>query len=433
MTRSILRGLRVSAACLSVVLILVLGLSGCSRQAAELLPSLAKTELAGLDIGQLNAQREAFYQVVPLDPATIPGFAHYTRLVASDGSAVHFLAQEGVPPIYLERARRILSFFLHQTEAQRRQALAASPPIVDKDLIARAMGQSQAVVIYTLSPKVGREVMQANPALPILTLLTSQTVIEGSPTYVNETRPDLTYGMLFGYMLITGVKPGLPNLWAQIRQSTWDAAQASRIIPRTDLEQDTLSYYARGLEIAFGYWREDVPYRRSLFDFYPNAPATREQLRRLNPELYEVLFKLVNRDFSSMIHVIDPRAERFTIGFNPLIGYTNKSQHIVHAELTGDLPSALTGNGADNQLIGNAGDNRIEGGGGDDTLIGGAGIDTAVYSGRRLGYNLVRLDGGVWLVSDRQPSRDGRDRVQGIERLQFSDQTLTLSEASLSP
>lgn len=82
----------------------------------------------------------------------------------------------------------------------------------------------------------------------------------------------------------------------------------------------------------------------------------------------------------------------------------------------------LTGSAHADRLTGDAGNDRLTGGGGNDLLIGGPGVDTAVYAGVRSGY-LVAPQGTSVTASS---GSDGRDDLQGIERLAFSDGALAL-------
>ncbi|WP_158272251.1 family 16 glycosylhydrolase, partial [Caulobacter sp. HMWF009] len=84
---------------------------------------------------------------------------------------------------------------------------------------------------------------------------------------------------------------------------------------------------------------------------------------------------------------------------------------------------ALVGSGNADTLVATAGQNLFVGGLGDDTLTGGSGLDVALYAGPASRYT-VRPDGsGGYYVEDNQlgAGSEGRDRVSGIEALQFSD------------
>ncbi|MDG2522799.1 M10 family metallopeptidase C-terminal domain-containing protein [Caulobacter segnis] len=86
------------------------------------------------------------------------------------------------------------------------------------------------------------------------------------------------------------------------------------------------------------------------------------------------------------------------------------------------------GGGGNDSITGNAADNKLEGRGGNDTIDGGAGTDTAVYSGARANYSwTANADGTITIRDLRSGSPDGTDTLKSIEKLQFTDTTITLS------
>lgn len=86
------------------------------------------------------------------------------------------------------------------------------------------------------------------------------------------------------------------------------------------------------------------------------------------------------------------------------------------------IENAIGGSG-DDHLIGNAANNHLRGGAGNDRIHGGAGIDTAVYVGLRSSWSAV----GSELVVER-PS-EGRDVLTGVERLEFTNESVALDLA----
>jgi hypothetical protein len=87
--------------------------------------------------------------------------------------------------------------------------------------------------------------------------------------------------------------------------------------------------------------------------------------------------------------------------------------------------------GAGNDTIdGGTGNDTVDGGTGDDSIRGGGGSDTAVFSGLyseyAIGYDAAS---GIHTIFDLVAGRDGRDRISGIENLQFADLTKSVSSA----
>ncbi|HWW12161.1 MAG TPA: calcium-binding protein, partial [Brevundimonas sp.] len=80
----------------------------------------------------------------------------------------------------------------------------------------------------------------------------------------------------------------------------------------------------------------------------------------------------------------------------------------------------LDGDFSNDVLVGGDGDDILTGGFGEDQLDGGEGLDKAVYDGPRSNYTITTGSDGVTTVRDNSPPNQA-DRLQGVERLQFSD------------
>jgi hypothetical protein len=90
------------------------------------------------------------------------------------------------------------------------------------------------------------------------------------------------------------------------------------------------------------------------------------------------------------------------------------------ADLWGDTgDDTLVGGSAADNLDGGQDDDLLVGGPGDDTLSGATGIDTGVFFGPIGDYHLVALGGGNYQLTDSAPGRDGSDRLNSIEFLEF--------------
>ncbi|MBY5309952.1 sodium:calcium exchanger, partial [Aphanizomenon flos-aquae CCAP 1446/1C] len=90
----------------------------------------------------------------------------------------------------------------------------------------------------------------------------------------------------------------------------------------------------------------------------------------------------------------------------------------------------LQGQNGNDRLFGEQGDDRLFGGIGNDSLYGGEGSDTAVYSGTRSQYQITS-NAGVFTITDSVANRDGIDTLYGVEKVQFSDQIITIGDVAL--
>ena len=83
----------------------------------------------------------------------------------------------------------------------------------------------------------------------------------------------------------------------------------------------------------------------------------------------------------------------------------------------------------DETAYGYAGNDTIEGGAGNDVIDGGKGVDTAIYKDSSSAYTLTANDDGTVSVLHSSPSEnfidEGTDTLTSIEKMQFSDKTLS--------
>jgi VCBS repeat-containing protein len=88
----------------------------------------------------------------------------------------------------------------------------------------------------------------------------------------------------------------------------------------------------------------------------------------------------------------------------------------------------IDGGQGNDQLQGNEGDDTITGGEGDDFIHGGIGTDTAVYSGSVLDYTFARSGENLYVNHSGGTGLDGNDVLLHIEKLQFNDILIDLTQ-----
>ncbi|MDJ0662712.1 MAG: Calx-beta domain-containing protein, partial [Crocosphaera sp.] len=90
------------------------------------------------------------------------------------------------------------------------------------------------------------------------------------------------------------------------------------------------------------------------------------------------------------------------------------------------------GTSSNDTFYGNSLDNSFFGRLGSDIFYGGSGDDIAIYSGTRNQYQINNGNiPGVFTIADSVANRDGTDTLNSIERIQFSDQTISLVNDNL--
>ncbi|QFY88976.1 hypothetical protein D5125_05525 [Magnetovirga frankeli] len=95
-------------------------------------------------------------------------------------------------------------------------------------------------------------------------------------------------------------------------------------------------------------------------------------------------------------------------------------------QLSGLVSGSGTSSGGGQVFQGQPGqDDVFSASAGDDTLIGSSGLDRIEFPASRGEFSLTALGDGLFSIQDRQ-SRYGTDRLDGIERIHFSDARLAL-------
>ncbi|WP_017294473.1 Calx-beta domain-containing protein [Geminocystis herdmanii] len=113
---------------------------------------------------------------------------------------------------------------------------------------------------------------------------------------------------------------------------------------------------------------------------------------------------------------------------NSLITGSNASD-----DLFGGLGNdTLQGRSGNDRLFGERGNDSLEGSVGNDTLYGGLGDDIAIFTGTRSQYSWTNNQ-GVFTITDSVNNRDGVDVLYGIQKLKFSDQTVTIAPVEINP
>jgi len=115
-----------------------------------------------------------------------------------------------------------------------------------------------------------------------------------------------------------------------------------------------------------------------------------------------------------------------TININQTINGSSNSFYLDDQLFGGLGNDTLNGLDGNDTLFGEQGNDRLEGGSGNDTFYGGTGDDTAVYTGNRSQYSWTSNQ-GVFTITDSVANRDGIDTLYGIQKLQFSDQIVTIA------
>ncbi len=337
-------------------------------------------------------------------------FDRYTKVVAPNGDAIHFLLQSQVTNEMGVRAREILRFYI--TDAPGTEFGA------DKTAVANSMANLDATLVYFNSESAAERAIEGRLGkvdLFFQDLYASESVVEGSRDYVNNTLRDATLEEVFHLVHGAGIQPTLPAYHRQITAATNAAISAgiydpppTRELPRADRP---FEYIISIIDVYYGMWAHERGGDSFGGEYRYN---TRAAIEAGDPSGVAAMLAFLPPYLEASLAVTGSWNSEFTLTRNPAVPYTHKSQYLTNVRLGGTRNASLTGNSLDNTLAGNSGDNRIDGGGG---------IDSVLFSGRSSEYALTSR-AGVVEVRDTVRGRDGTDRLSAVERLVFTDRVV---------
>jgi len=376
-------------------------------------------------------------EIVPL-PAYAPAaireqFERYTRLLAPNGKPIHFFAQDEVSDAQLIRAREVMRFYLTDAKSTRYGG--------DKSAVANAMAdRSAALVYFNTEADAQRGFSGGLGELPLFfqDLYAEESVVEGSPAYLDNSVRDATLEEVFHLVQGAGIQPAMPWYQYRIEFAAERAVERETWFTNPEWEAEgssSFEYIISVIDVAYGLWAHDPDGNGESFhgEYRYCRP---EELATGDAVGLAVVRAFLPEDFGFHAR-IDPNFEgEFSLQYDASLPYTLKSRFLSHVELTGDKATDLRGGDRRETLHGNAGDNQIFGGAGDDVIEGGDGSDTAIYTGKLSEYEFTRVSDRVTLIRDSVADRDGLDFVGSVEWLQFADQRFSVASVAsmdLSP
>ena len=393
----------------------------CQNPAASqvFLPTFLALAILGGTLGAQNLPDDIDISRSPDGIVALPARVHsvfrssfdrYTKVVAPNGGAIHFLLQSQVTNEMGVRAREILRFYI--TDAPGTEFGS------DKTAVANSMANLDATLVYFNSESAAERAIEGRLGkvdLFFQDLYASESVVEGSRDYVNNTLRDATLEEVFHLVHGAGIQPTLPAFHSRITAATNAAIAAgiydpppTRELPRADRP---FEYIISIIDVYYGMWAHDRNGDSFGGEYRYN---TRAEIEAGDPAGVAAMLAFLPPQLEASLTISGSWNSEFTLVRNPAVPYTHKSQYLTNVRLGGTRNASLTGNSLDNTLAGNSGDNRIDGGGGTDSVL---------FSGRSSEY-AVTTRAGVVEVSDTIRGRDGTDRLRAVERLVFTDRVV---------
>ena len=347
-------------------------------------------------------------------------FDRYTKIHAPNGKPIHIIIEPGYSDIQAIYARKIL--INHLTN------LPGTKYGHNKTTIANAMANNHSILFLFNTTesfekwfsKIERKGISINGQ----DLRSYETILEGTDGYMAEKRPtrDASYEEIMHFVQQWGIEQAHPTLSQDLFDAFWDAR--AKNIYMLDYDE-THEYFICGFEAYFDMWAHDPENDGTREDEY--VPISNSSLKVNDPKMYKIVEGFMGKHWLYLAEIVDEFDGHFSLHKEEKETYTNKSQHLRRAALTGYKNTNLTGNNFDNSLFGNSGNNKIKPLGGFDIIDGGPGEDTAIFIGKQSEYILRNQDGRL-VVDDIHYYRDGQNILINMEKLKFSDNILNIAD-----
>ncbi len=325
-------------------------------------------------------------------------FSNYTKVVAPNGKPIHIFATSGVEVKQIVRARNILEYILRSAQGTQYGS--------DKSAIANKMSDNKATLIYFDNEQQAMDYRDqvSDLGLGIQDLYANESPVEGSASYINNSVRDASYEEIFHMVHNYGIVEALPAYDNEIKQGEQAASAVGIYNYGGDVEVSRFEYIISAFDVYFGFWAHST----SGSSFYGEyTPTTRANLQSIDPTGYGLVEKFHLPYLNWNIQLDNSFTGTFSLSLDAFQSYTLKSQYIKDVTLTGSNNTNLKVNNLDNNLTGNSGTN------------------TVIFSGVYSEYT-VNTNNGVTTVTDNISNRDGVNTLNGIEKIQFMDQTVNL-------
>ncbi|WP_299125347.1 hypothetical protein [uncultured Tenacibaculum sp.] len=342
-------------------------------------------------------------------------FDRYTKVMAPNGKPIHIVIQDDVTDEQAVRCRSILEHYLKDYPGSKFGE--------NKGEIANKMTENNAVLALMNGQDDGTNDVKVN-AQP---LYKNEIQVEGHPWYINQNykHRDAAYEEILHFVHDNGIGvdgknntlPGAaPEFQKEIRAAQVNGLEKKlwandermkgwleEISAENSLSQE---YLASVIDTYYGLWGAFKKREGGMWGFY--APKVRKDLKEKDPVAYELMKNSFFHPYLTYNARIDKGFKGdFSLKFNEEIPYTHHSQYLKDITLLGDNNINVVVNELDNDIIGNKG------------------INTVLFSGNYEDYEVIDEDGEITVI-DKISSRDGKNTLRSVEKLQFLNKTIEL-------
>lgn len=357
--------------------------------------------------------------VIPKNLGSIytKNFNRYTKVKAPNGKAIHIVAQDQLTENQIVRCRSILEHYLKNYKGSKYGA--------DKSAVANKMADNNAILCLLNGEDNGE-----NPVGDKVTgqpLYKNEIQMEGHAWYMNQNyeHRDAAYEEILHFVHDNGIgvdengKPSpigaLPEFQKEIRAAQKNALNKDlwginrekwikELTKENSLSQEYLASVVDSYYGLWGAWTESSTH--GMWGLY--VGKDREDIKNDDPMGYAIMDNKFFHPYITYNARIDAELNgNFSLKFNPDKPYTNHSRYLKDITLLGKNNNSVTVNEMNNNITGNEG------------------VNTVILSGKHADYEISTND-KITTVTDKIVNRDGKNTLKNIEKLKFTDKTISL-------
>lgn len=340
------------------------------------------------------------------------GYNRYVSVKAPNGKSIHILIMDRLSEYQIVKAVNVLNHYLTPV---------AGTKYGDKDSkrdIANAMANNGAILKlmnYHDEPRYNDD-LDGQP------LFEEEIQVEGGDWYVRqdyEDHRDASYEEIlhlvhdYGIGVLNAPEGGvtaLPEFQSEFNTIQKQALNQSYTPPEDTLKewQQEVSvdqeYFAAIIDSYYGLW--GAYSGKGMWDLY--SVKTRSDFSTEDPNALYVTEQIFSPTLTYDAYIADTFTGTFKMRYDATVPYTHHAQYLTKLTLTGSKDTNIELNGHDNRLTGNTG------------------INTVIVHGARSEYHIHDLGEGKIQLNDMLTDRDGMNVLINIEKIQFSDEILSL-------
>ncbi|RKE04571.1 hypothetical protein [Marinifilum flexuosum] len=349
--------------------------------------------------------------------STANQFDRYVKVTTPNGGSIHIVAQNKLSDEQIIRCKNILNHYLTDYPDSKYGS--------DKSAIADKMADNNAILCLLNGQDDGN-----NPVGEQVTgqpLYQNEIQVEGGSWYMNQNyeHRDAAFEEILHFVHDYGIgidengtpskRGAAPEFQKEIRaaqknglsNNLWGIGQTDWINELTQENSLSQEYLAAVIDSYYGLWGA---YTRNtthgMWGLY--VANNRTDMKTDDPMGYE----LMNNKFFHPYLTYNARINaslngNFSLKFDKSKPYTHCSQYLKDVTLLGSNNNTVTVNQLDNNITGNTGSN------------------TVIFSGKSSEYT-ISTDKESTIVTDNNENRDGTNKLTNIEKLQFTDKTVSL-------